>query len=46
LQPDRFRIEGSVERGIEIGIDGRVEFVHGTGADYRLVESAGKNAKE
>lgn len=47
--PDKARIgniQGTVEVGMQVGTDGRVLWVHGSGASPVLVEAAEKNARQ
>jgi hypothetical protein len=39
-------IQGTVQIGVQIGIDGRVLWAHGSGANPYLVEAAEKNARQ
>jgi len=40
------RIQGTVELGVQIGMDGKVMWAHGTGANPVLVEAAEENARQ
>jgi hypothetical protein len=39
-------IQGTVQVGVQIGIGGKVLWVHGTGADLILVDAAEENARQ